>query len=1047
MEVNEVNRVPVHTSFFAYENAQLALSGDRTASERFLSLDGDWCFHWVEHARQASECFPTPNSCTSLWLEHARQASECFPTPNSCTSLWLEHAHHRPANFFSTDYDDSQWGVMPVPGMWELNGWSDPVYVNIGFAWRGHFKNQPPKVPDTDNHVGFYRRQVVVPTGWQGKQVIAHFGSVTSNIYLWVNGHFVGYAEDSKVAAEFDVTPYLIPGRSNLIAFQVMRWCDGSYCEDQDFWRLSGVGRSCFLYCREAQAHVDDVRVTPDVDLAHRQGTLRIHTTATGDVTVQHRLLDATGHEVASQRGLDASLRIKNPHLWTAETPYLYTLLTTVMHNGQMVEVVPQRVGLRKVEISGSQLLVNGQPILIKGVNRHEMDPDGGYVVSRQRMVQDIEQMKRLGINAVRTSHYPDDPMWYDLCDEYGLYVCAEANQESHGFGYGDDAVSGTPLFARQILERNQHNVSVNFNHPSVIIWSLGNETKDGPNFTAAFQWIKSQDTSRPIQFERAGINGANTEIFCPMYYTQRDCETYANNDSYQRPLIQCEYNHAMGNSGGGFKEYWDAIRRYPKLQGGFIWDFVDQALHGTDRQGRAIYTYGGDYNTYDPSDNNFNCNGLLNPDRHWHPHAHEVAYFYQYIWTEPIDLSHGRIAVYNEHFFKSLDNYRLEWQLLSDGQEVQRGSIDRLDVAPQQRRELALPIKPNGLGGEVLINVQYVLKQAEPLLPAGHVAARQQLAITSWEPTPMPLHEDAAIGLDFDRMEKEEVLAVTGPGVRMAFDMHTGWLFQYEVDGHDLLGKGGVLRPNFWRAPTDNDMGANVHRTLLPWRNPVMKPAGDLLSVSKDHNRLVVTASYSLSEVNASLTITYTICGGGRMTVDMAMNAAPGNEREEEVGLLRYGMVMELPHDMDHSRYYGRGPVENYADRHESQFLGIYSQLADEQFHPYIRPQETGTHSDVRWWQQCTASGHGLRIDAPAPFYAGALHYHIATLDEGEDKHQRHAPQLRQSPHTVLCIDGAMAGVGGVDSWGMNGYALPQYRIPRTQPHHFTFTITPIKD
>ncbi len=545
-QVNEVNRFPMHTSFFAYENGQKALAGDITRSANYLSLEGPWKF------------------------------------------LWVANADQRPTDFYKTDLNDTNWKTMQVPGMWELNGFGDPEYVNIGFAWRYQFDwKHPLNVPTKDNHVGSYRREIDLPADWNGKQVIAHFGSVTSNIYLYVNGHYVGYSEDAKVAAEFDITKYVHPGK-NLIAFQTFRWCDGSLDEDQDFWRLSGVARQCYLFARDSKVQVNDIRLTPDLENDYNDGELLIDVNVKGNPTIDFQLLNENNLVVAKSTGKFAGRKegtarfmLRNVKKWTAETPYLYTLLTTVKDSrGNVVEVIPQKVGFRKVEIKNSQLLVNGQPVLIKGADRHEMDPDGGYVVTLDRMIQDIKVMKRLNINAVRTCHYPDDPRWYDLCDEYGLYVTAEANQESHGFGYKSDSEAKKENFGLQILQRNQHNVAINFNHPSVIVWSLGNETVDGPNFTAAYQWIKSQDKSRPVQYEQAGKTGANTDIFCPMYYTPWDCEAYAKNPQYTRPLIQCEYNHTMGNSGGNLKEYWDLVRKYPKFQGGYDWDFVDQGLH-----------------------------------------------------------------------------------------------------------------------------------------------------------------------------------------------------------------------------------------------------------------------------------------------------------------------------------------------------------------------------------------------------------------------------------------------------------------------------------
>lgn len=618
LQVNEVNRYGLRTNFFAYENEQAALAGNMEKSANYLSLEGTWKFKWVADADQ------------------------------------------RPTDFYKADYDDSAWKTMQVPGIWELNGYGDPEYVNVGFGWRymfngdDYFKgfkkeykvtNDSLPVPITDNHVGSYRRVIELPANWDGKQVVAHFGSVTSNIYLFVNGHYAGYAEDGKVAAEFDITKFVKPGK-NLIAFQTFRWCDGSWDEDQDFWRLSGVARNCYLFAKNPAVQVSNIKITPDLLNDYQDGELLINVNVKGNPLIDFQLINANNQVVGKSSGsfhsmLTGSARftVRNVKKWTAETPYLYTLLTIVKdRKGNVVEVIPQKVGFRKIEIKNSQLLVNGQPVLIKGADRHEMDPDGGYVVTRERMIQDIKIMKRLNINAVRTCHYPDDPVWYDLCDEYGLYITAEANQESHGFQYGQNSPVVTKLFAKQIMERNQHNVETYYNHPSVIVWSLGNETDNSQNFVDAYNWIKGQDKSRPVQYER-GLwgHGDDSDIYCPMYMSHDGCEKYAKNDANKRPLIQCEYNHTMGNSSGGFLEYWDLIRKYPKYQGGYIWDFVDQALHRTPnfKASRTladyeaisakyeagsgnmspIYTYGGDYNKKDASDNNFNCNGVIGPD------------------------------------------------------------------------------------------------------------------------------------------------------------------------------------------------------------------------------------------------------------------------------------------------------------------------------------------------------------------------------------------------------------------------------------------------
>ena len=1016
LQVNQLNRFPLHASFFAYENRDEAMKGDPTTSKNYISLNGNWKFNWVEDADQ------------------------------------------RPTDFFKMGFNDSAWKTMKVPGIWEMNGYGDPVYVNVGFPWRGHFKDNPPEVPLKNNHVGSYRRTVNIPSDWDGRQVIAHFGAVSSNIYLWVNGHFVGYAEDSKVAAEFDITPYVKKG-NNLIAFQTFRWCDGTYSEDQDFWRLSGVARDCWLYSRNPEAHIDNIRVTPDLDKQYRNGTLSVNFKGKGNAIFQFDLIDPNGktiarkvlnsHKVKARPGKTVpeintkmTFNIENPSKWTAETPTLYTLVATVDKGGKIVEAVPVKVGFRKVEIKNAQLLVNGKAVFIKGANRHEMDPDGGYHVSRERMIQDIKMMKALNINAVRTCHYPDDPQWYDLCDQYGLYVTAEANQESHGFQYAETSLAKKPMFAKQILERNQHNVEMQFNHPSVIVWSLGNETVDGPNFTAAFKWIKTQDKSRPIHWERA-VHGANTEIFCPMYFSQADCEKYASDPKSDKPLIQCEYSHAMGNSSGGFKEYWDLVRKYPKFQGGYIWDFVDQALHGTDKNGVQIYKYGGDYNNYDASDNNFNNNGLISPDRKPNPQAYEVAYYYQNIWAEPVDLKAGKISVRNEYFFRDLSNYSLTWHVLVNGVETQNGTIADLNVAPQQTKTISLPynIPSTKPGDEVMLNIEFRLKSTEPLMEAGQIVAHRQLQL-------VPAAGEA------EHTEYEAVVAKTGKvkltdkkklsDITMANDnasikvnKRTGLLVSYDVRGRQMLGEGGTLKPNFWRAVTDNDMGAGINKEYKAWKNPKLQ----LTSLESDKKTATITASFDVSGTKTKLTLAYSLKEDGSLAVSQKMEKEPDCKASD---MFRFGMVMQLPYQMDQTTFYGRGPIENYSDRKLSQNVGIYSNTADGFFYPYIRPQETGTMSDIRWWTQNDLQGTGFTVLSDHLFSASALHYDIKDLDDGDEKEQRHSPQVPKSKYTNLCIDLVQTGVGGVDSWSQNAKALPQYRV-KCENRVFNFVLRPM--
>lgn len=629
---------------------------------------------------------------------------------------WVKDADSRPTDFWKTGFNDKGWDDLQVPAVWELNGYGDPIYVNVGYAWRNQFQNNPPEVPTENNHVGSYRREIVVPASWNGKDIIAHFGSVTSNMYLWVNGRYVGYSEDSKLEAEFDLTPYLKPGQKNLIAFQVFRWCDGSYLEDQDFFRYSGVGRDCYLYARNKK-RIQDIRVTPDLDAAYQNGSLAINLDLKGSGKVDLELVDTQGKQVATATANKSGLitmNVENPKKWSAETPYLYTLRASMQGSN---EVIPVKVGFRKIELKGDQILVNGKAVLFKGADRHEMDPDGGYVVSPERMLQDIQIMKQFNLNAVRTCHYPDDNLWYDLCDQYGIYVVAEANIESHGMGYGDKTLAKNPSYKKAHLERNQRNVQRGFNHPSIIFWSLGNEAGDGPNFEQCYQWIKAEDPSRACQYEQARQKD-HTDIFCPMYYGYEGMEKYGQRTDATKPLIQCEYAHAMGNSQGGFKEYWDLIRKYPNLQGGFIWDFVDQSCRWKGKDGVMIYAYGGDFNRFDASDNNFCDNGLISPDRVPNPHMYEVGYFYQNIWTTPADLSKGEVNVFNENFFRDLSAYYMEWQVLKDGKIIRTGRVDDLKIAPQETAKITLNIGKTCTCKEWLLNVSYKLKTAKVCCP-----------------------------------------------------------------------------------------------------------------------------------------------------------------------------------------------------------------------------------------------------------------------------------------------------------------------------------------
>ena len=1028
LQVNEINRLPLHTMHFAYDPNDFAGTGaeylDKKKSMNYLSLEGTWKFNWVANADE------------------------------------------RPTDFYKTDLDDSKWNNIQMPGNWEMLGYGQPEYVNVGFAWRGHFDQQPPAVPTKDNHVGSYRREINIPANWDGKRVIAHFGSVTSNIYLYVNGKFAGYAEDSKVAAEFDITPFLKKGK-NLIAFQTFRWCDGSWCEDQDFWRLSGPARENYLYARSKEHRLLDVRVETELKNNYKDGALNITAKLQGNTLAYFGLYDPDGKEVIVT-GTDNvrngvakyQLRVKNVRKWSAETPNLYTLVVSPIQNGGMYlpyEIIQVKVGFRKVEIKNKQFLVNGQPVLLKGADRHEIDPDEGYNVSEQRMIQDIMMMKRMNINAVRTSHYPNDPRWYDLCDKYGLYVVAEANQESHGFQYGDDAAAKKPEFAKQIMERNQHNVSMFFNHPSIVTWSLGNETVMGDNFLKAYKWIKEQDKTRPVQYEQAR-RGEGTDIFCPMYYSVAASEKYAKDPNSPMPLIQCEYNHTMGNSGGNLSDYWNLIRKYPILQGGFDWDFVDQALHrnivkpmsilpykmNNEELRKIEYCYGGDYNKYDPSDNNFNCNGIIGPDRQMNPHAYEVAYQYQNIWAKMVNAETGEVSVHNENFFRDLSNYALAWSLEEDGVETQNGTIADLDVPAQQTKNFTIPYDKSKIKGkEVFLNIDFRLKEAEPLLTAGQVMAYAQLPVVTKQACSGDCSKMLAQGHGKKKMKlaakKDNVIAVTTPNLTFKIDRSTGLISEYAYNGKSLLGEGGTLKPNFWRAPTDNDMGAGLQKKFQAWKNPQMNLKNIDVKKDKKTNSVTILTSFDMPEVQGQMDITYVVFANtGAVKVTEDFKATEGAKVSD---MFRFGMLMQMPYTMEKSNYYGRGPIENYSDRKDCMRIGVYSDDADNQYFPYIRPQESGTKSDIRWWKQTDATGMGLQVKSCTPFYASAIHFDTEELDDGDDKEQRHSFDLKKSKFTNLFLDSAHMGVGGENSWG--AWPLEKYRVHYGNKT-FTFTLIP---
>ena len=1024
-EVNQVNREARHAHFFAYENEDLARQADKAKSARFLSMEGKWKFNFVKDHQDA------------------------------------------PEGFFALKYDDSKWTDFPVPGLFELNGYGDPIYKNMGYAWSTTFKSNPPYISETNNYTGSYRHTFELPQDWNGQEVFFHVGSATSNLSLWVNGKYVGYSEDSKVAAEFNITKYLKKGQ-NLIAMQIMRWCDGSYLEDQDFWRFTGIAREVYLYATP-KVHVQDFFVNADLKNDYQEGVLsgEINIAQAKGKTVELQLIDPQGEQV---RQTSATMFNNGPltfrfetlgqvKAWTAETPNLYTLFITLKQGDKVLEVIPQRIGFRHIEIKGGQLLVNGQPILIKGADRHELDPDNGYIVSVDRMIQDIKIMKYLNINAVRTCHYPDDPRWYDLCDEYGIYLTAESNLESHGMGYGEGTLAKRADYAKAHIERQEGNVMSHKNHPSIIVWSLGNEAGYGPNFEKAYDWIKAYDQSRPVQYEQAGHAG-KTDIFCPMYMDYNDAEKYVKTDN-PRPLIECEYAHAMGNSIGGFKEYWDLIRKYPKFQGGYIWDFVDQGLRDMSKvTGKEIFTYGGDYGRYPASDNNFNCNGIIAPDRRLNPHAYEVRYYYQNVWITDKGLKDGKIEIYNENFFKTLDDLELEWFVggASGGHHHDNpgrpegmtfghgGTIAVNGIAPQQRKVITIEAMQKviervlGHHGdqEIFVIFQFKSREAQPLIEKGQIVARQQFVLNPYQ-FPEIKAETAAV----QKEETESYVKFDAAGTTLTVGKWSGMIDYLDVDGQTMLIDRESITPEFWRAPTDNDYGAWLQQRFGVWKAPQMK----IKDCQVGDNSVAVT--FDMPEVQAVLTMTYTLQPNGEVVVNEHFVPNPPKEGKDVVRIppmFRYGMQLQMPKQYDQVCYYGRGPVENYCDRNNSEFIGLYRNKVSDEYYPYVRPQESGNHTDVRWFQVIDAKGRGLEFFSDAPMEASALRFLTEDLDDGvvkDKKIGRHSGDLIERPLTQVHIQQRQMGLGCVNSWG--AWPLPDYLVNREE-RSFTFVIRPLK-
>ncbi|MFC1606467.1 glycoside hydrolase family 2 TIM barrel-domain containing protein [Candidatus Latescibacterota bacterium] len=983
--VFNINKEEPHTTLIPYDGSKSAMTGNRFKSPYLKLLNGDWKFNWVRKPED------------------------------------------RPKDFFTSGYDDSEWSTIQVPGSWQLQGFGIPIYVNVRYP----FKPDPPHIPHEYNPVGSYRTGFTVPGDWDGRRVFLLFEGVKSAFYLWINGEKVGYSQGSMTPAEFDITNFIRPGK-NLLAAEVYRWSDGSYLECQDFWRLSGIYRDVYLFSTP-QVHIRDFAVRTEIDKRYRNAVLEVDVDvrnytnrSQGKYQVEMELFDgsksvfrAVKKTFSTGRLGDTAITmkkaVKNPKKWSAEQPNLYTLVLRLNDQyGKTIEIESCTVGFRKVEIKNGQLLVNGMAIYFKGVDRHEHDPDHCRTLGIDSMVNDIRLMKQFNINAVRTSHYPNDPRWYDLCDQYGIYLIDEANIESHGIGYDPDKTLGNkPEWMDAHIDRTRRMVERDKNHPSVVIWSLGNEAGDGVNFEATSAWIHENDPSRPVHYERAEEK-PHTDIVCPMYARIEQIEAYAKKPQ-SRPLILCEYAHAMGNSVGNLQDYWDVIEKYPVLQGGFIWDWVDQGLRKRHSDGTEFWAYGGDYGDT-PNDGNFCCNGLVSPDRIPHPSLYEVKKVYQYIKAEPDNLLSGTVIITNKHHFTGLDDYVMHWSLLSDGIVQQSGKMKGLDIAPGSRKTITLPyeLPEPEPGNEYYLNISFVSGDEAPLVPKGHEVAWNQFKLPVQAPSPFLTDSDIP---GIKTSESPEAITITGRNFMIEIDKNLGTIGSLEFQGTEILKTGPM--PHFWRAPIDNDIGNKMPDRLDIWRH-----AGSLMTVrnvkvdTESHNVVTVIFEANLPSVASPYIVSYTVYGTGDIVVSNRFE--PGMQLPT---LPRYGMQMTVNGSMDTMTWYGRGPHESYWDRKTGARVGVYEGSVDDQFVHYVRPQENGNKTDVRWISLSNGNGKGLLVVGIPLLSVSAHHYTTSDLESAG-----HPFDLNRRDNITLNIDYRQTGVGGDDSWGARPH--PKYRL-----------------
>ncbi len=1022
-EMFRLNREDPHSTLVSFPDEESALEGINSKSPDYITLDGTWRFNYANSPGE------------------------------------------RPFWFFKDDYDVSDWKDIKVPSNWQMLGYDVPIYVNITYP----FKMDPPKIPHDWNPVGSYKRSFNIPSGWGDKEVFLQFGAVSSAFYVWVNEKLVGYSEDSKVPAEFNISGYIRKGK-NTVAVEVYRWSDGSYLEDQDFWRLSGIQRSVFLHARP-KTFIRDFFAKGDLDNGYKDGVLGV------DVNLKSASAGGKDYKVeaslyngnqklfteSKEAGMsDSALTVKfnktipDVNKWSAEKPNLYTLVLCLKDGeGKPLEYVSSKIGFRKVEIINSQLLVNGVAIYLKGTNLHEHDDVNGHVIDEATILKDIRLMKSNNINAVRTSHYPQQELWYSMCDKFGLYLIDEADIESHGIGYDKDVtLADKPEWAAAHLDRMQRMVERDKNHPSVIIWSMGNEAGDGHNFLNGYKWIKGRDATRPVQYERAGHSTnapeRHSDIWCPMYAKIEEIESYAGDGKNDRPLIMCEYAHAMGNSTGNLQDYWDVIEKYPKLQGGFIWDWVDQGLLRTDEIGEKYWTYGGDYGGEGvPSDGNFCINGLVWPDRTPHPGLAEVNKVYQYIGFEAADPGKGIVNIRNKYAFTNLSEFNFEWEVVSGGATIQSGKVSIPDLKPGSNKLVSLPIGKISAdpGAEYFLNIRALRSDEWNSVPEDHVYASAQFKLPA-ESNAASIKRDELSLLQTKTVGSE--LEVSGSDMKVVFNLEKGRLKSFNYKGQELITKGP--EPDFWRPPTDNDYGWDMDKKLGIW-----KKAGERTTVTKanisqpDPGKVVVSFAYDIPGTDgkkiAGYATSYTILGSGDIIVKNQFSRLADNVPE----IPRMGMQMQLPEEFTNLKWLGRGPQENYSDRKTSAYVGVYESTVADQYTPYIRPQENGYKTDTRWLTLTDDNGSGILIAGdPLICFAALNNIHDDFESPGKLSVYRKDARIANT-HTIdvkprelinLNIDLGQMGVGGDDSWGARIHT--RYRL-LDRKYEYSFRIRPV--